>query len=157
MNAGESGTPSRRTVLVGIGLGALAIAGAGSALSVQWATRMNSKSNGWWDAIYPSLRNGGISEWSQLVGQWFYFIGGAGGFASYMVREVNPLPSIGERPAEVSRKQAFAVTFHTGAISRATPGDRMIELTHDKYAALPIFVSPAIPNGDKSMITAVFN
>ena len=158
MSEGETRTTSRRMVLAGLGIGALAMAGAGSALSIEWAARMNTKKTAsWWDALYPSLRNGGISQWSELVGQWFYFKGGPGGFAAYQVREVKPLASKGTRPPECTRHQAFAVTFQTWNLTRATPGNMMVEIAHERYPSLPIFVGDAARIGDKSMLVAVFN
>lgn len=144
-------------VLAGLGLGALTLAGAGSALSIQWAAKMNTKTSSWWDALYPSLRHGGMSQWSELVGQWFYFKGGPSGHAAYMVREVTPLPSKGVRPDDVLRSQAFAVVFQTWSLTRAVPGNELVEISHEKYPALPIFVGAAARIGDKSMLTAVFN
>ena len=157
VSRGEQGASSRRMVLAGIGLGALAMAGAGSALSVHWAAKMNKKTSSWWDNLYPSLRHGGISQWSELVGQWFYFKGGRGGHAAYMVREVKPLPSKGVRPEGVTRTQAFIVVFQTGNVTRSTPGNQMVEISHERYPPLPIFVSAEARIGDKSMIHAVFN
>ena len=157
MIEGETCTTSRRAVLAGLGLGALAMAGAGSALSIQWAAKMNKKEASWWDALYPSLRNGGISQWSALVGQWFYFKGGPAGYAAYQVREVKPLASKGKRPPECTRSQAFSVTFQTRNPKRAIPGNIMVEIAHERYPSLPIFVSEAALIGGKSVLVAVFN
>ena len=157
MGEGETRTTSRRAVLAGLGIGALAMAGAGSALSIQWAAKMNTKTQSWWDNLYPSLRHGGMSQWSELVGQWFYFKGGPGGHAAYQVREVKHLPSKGVRPPECTRTQGFAVTFQTWGLTRAVPGNEIVEITHERYPSLPIFVSKAALIGDKSMLVAVFN
>ena len=98
-----------------------------------------------------------MSQWSELVGQWFYFVGGPGGFAAYQVREVKPLSANGVRPPELARRQAFAVTFQTWNLTRTNPGNAMVEIAHDKFPALPIFVGSAFRLGDKSMLVAVFN
>ncbi|MFN3389206.1 MAG: hypothetical protein ACK40O_09740, partial [Allosphingosinicella sp.] len=54
-------TASRRSVVLGLGLGlgGLALAGAASALSVSWNAKSSTRSQGWWDAAFPSLKHGG--------------------------------------------------------------------------------------------------
>lgn len=153
----EEGVPTRRAVLTGLGLGAVALAGAGSALPIRWSRIARTETGGWWNATYPSLRHGGLAEWSKLVGQRFNFIPEAGSRAIYKIRSVTALPSPGRPPEGVARSQAFAVTFESNIVSRVVEGNRMIQMTHAAHAPFPIFVGPTLREGDRTLLVAIFN
>ena len=98
---------------------------------------------------FLSLANAGQAEWAGQVGSEFRIEGG------YRLRlvGVQPLNSVGARPADVTRDRAFAALFDVlGGMTM--PGDLIYTARHAQYGALPLFLSAT---GDPRRMLAVFN
>ena len=142
---------SRRKALA-VGAGAVA-AGAVAAPIFGLATRpAGAKTDllSWWPQQGANLAVAGGNEWSAHVGKSFGLQTENGRATSRLI-EVQPLPSKGERPPEVSRESAFALVFSVPS-GAAPAGDRIYKLTHESGREMALYFSATAKN-----MLAVFN
>ena len=144
-------TVSRRKALA-VGAGVVA-AGAVAAPIFGLATKpAGAKTDllSWWPQQGANLAVAGGNEWSAHVGKSFG-LQTENGKGTARLLEVQPLPSKGERPPEVSRESAFALVFSAPA-GAAPLGDRIYQLTHESGRAMPVYFSATAQN-----MIAIFN
>jgi hypothetical protein len=97
-----------------------------------------------------ALATGEMDRWARMVGKPF----GTSGF-TLNVAGVQPLPTSGARPAEVSRHSAFLVVFEvlSGGVM---PGDLIYTMTSSTHA-LEVFLASAATTEFPNRMHAVFN
>ena len=142
---------SRRKALA-VGAGAVA-AGAVAAPIFGLATKQSGGKTdllSWWPQQGPNLAVAGGNEWSAHVGKSFG-LQTENGKGTARLLEVQPLPSRGDRPPEVSRESAFALVFSAPA-GAAPAGDRIYKLTHESGREMAVYFSATAKN-----MLAVFN
>jgi hypothetical protein len=154
MSSNDMSTPSRRNLLLGLGAGSLAAA-AVAAPALKLTLPASAKTPSWWDRMFLSLRDGGVQEWSTLVGQ--SFVMATGGSLALKLIAVKPLPSKGLRPKSVSRSQGFVAVFESAATGKIPTADKIYQLTHHAYSPLEIYMSPVGIVAKKAQFVAVFN
>jgi hypothetical protein len=148
---------SRRNLLLGLGGGSVAAAAiAAPVLQLALAKGGTAKTASWWDRTFSSLRDGGVQEWSALVGESFS-LAAPGGATALKLIAVKAMPSTGLRPKSVARAQAFRAVFETAASARVPAGDRIYELTHRAHSPLQMYMSPSVLAGKKAQLVAIFN
>ena len=152
----ELAAPSRRNLLLVLGLGAAGAAVAASPLTrLGWVPEGSGKTLGWWERTFASLRHGGVGEWSALTGQTFQ-VASEQGPSLVKVAEVRPLASEGSRPRDVSRAQAFAVVFEASP-GRMPAGERIYSFAHAAHDAVDIHVGAPVLVGQTAQVVAIFN
>jgi len=141
---------SRRNIL--LGLTGIAVAGIVATArlfpSAEQRTRRILASNPL-TRQFLSLADAEQAEWARQVGSVFSVDGG------YRLKllGIQPLPSLGARPADVTRERAFAAVFQV--LDGATmAGDLIYSASHSQYGGLPLFLS--VTDSPSRMI-AVFN
>ena len=97
-----------------------------------------------------ALATGEMDRWARMVGKPF----GTSGF-TLNVAGVQPLPTSGERPAEVTRHSAFLVVFEVLS-GGAMPGDLIYTMTSSTHA-LDVFLASAATTEFPNRMHAVFN
>ena len=149
----EHAKTSRRTMLLGLGGGAVALgAVAVPAMTLDWEEG-TATAESWWDRLFFSLKSGGYAEWSALVGSSFMLLADRGAIELKLV-EVKPFDDRGPRPRG-TRERAFGAIFETA--SAAAAGDRIYSASHSRYGELQIFMGPTYSAGRASRMEAVFN
>jgi hypothetical protein len=144
-------------LLAGLGAGAVgAAAAAAPVLSLRFVDNRIGRAASWWDRTYLSLQSAGLAEWSAVVGETFA-LETAGGSHLLRIAAVAAFPKAGPRPASLARSQAFSVTFETVAGPPLPAVDRLYQLTHRSYPALPVYMGRPVTQGQKSRLIAVFN
>jgi hypothetical protein len=99
-----------------------------------------------------SLANGSYEEWLDQVGATFSI----GGGTSIQLSGVRAFPSIGTRPASVSRQRAFVAFFDP--VGRSTlASDLIYTANHAQYGPLQMFLSAAPGPSAPARMMAVFN
>jgi hypothetical protein len=153
----DSAYPSRRMLLAGLGAGAVGVAAAAApVLSLRLAPARSGKPASWWDRTFLSLPSAGLAEWKGLVGETFSLATPNGAHLLRIVA-VSAFPASGSRPATLGRSQAFSVVFESVAGPALPAGDRLYELAHLSYPALPLYMSAPTVTGLKTRVSAVFN
>jgi hypothetical protein len=144
-------------LLAGLGVGAVgAAAAAAPILGLRLADSAVGRPSSWWDRTFLSLKSAGLAEWTGVVGETFA-LETANGPQMLRVAAVNAFPRSGPRPASLGRSQAFAVVFEAMVGARLPAGDRLYQLNHNSYPALPIFMGAPVALGQKVRLIAVFN
>jgi hypothetical protein len=159
MQQRDSALLSRRLLLAGLGAGAVgAVAAAAPVLNLRLsgASAGAARSASWWDRTFMSLHSAGLSEWSGLIGETFALESPNG---SHMLRiaAVTAFPRSGQRPAELARSQAFSVVFESMGGAALPPTDRLYQLAHSTFPALPLYMGAPTRLGQKTQLIAVFN
>jgi hypothetical protein len=142
--------PSRRNLLVGLGGAAIAAmvalplvrsTGSDRARRILAANPLTRR--------FVSLVHAEQDEWTAQVGATFAAVGG------YRLRlaGVEPLPSAGDRPAEVTRQSAFLAVFDV-LDGKSMAGDLIYAVSHPEYGAMPLFLSASARPG---RMVALFN
>jgi hypothetical protein len=143
-------------LLAGLGAGAVGVAAAAApVLSLRGAPSTPARAS-WWDRTFLSLQSAGLAEWKGLVGETFN-LATPNGSNLLRIVAVSAFAASGPRPVTLGRSQAFAVVFETIAGPALPAGDRLYELTHPSYPALPLYMSAPTQLGQKSRLIAVFN
>lgn len=153
----DSAFLSRRMLLAGLGAGAAgAAAAAAPVFSLRFAASSPGRPVSWWDRTFLSLNAAGLSEWSGVVGETFSLESLNG---SHMLRvvAVTAFPGSGSRPVALGRSGAFSVVFESIAGPPLPAEDRLYQLVHRSYPALPIFMGAPSGVGRKTRLIAVFN
>lgn len=97
-----------------------------------------------------ALATGEMDRWARMVGKQF----GTTGF-TLKVGGVQPLPSVGDRPADVTRQAAFLVVFDVLS-GGEMPGDLIYTMTSSTHA-LDVFLASAATTEFPNRMHAVFN
>ncbi len=97
-----------------------------------------------------ALATGEMDRWARMVGKQF----GTTGF-TLKVAGVQPLPTSGERPADVTRQAAFLVVFDVLS-GGEMPGDLIYTMTSSTHA-LDVFIARAATTEFPNRMHAVFN
>ena len=153
----EAETISRRNLMMGLAGTAAVVGAVGvSALPVGWYEgRKAQVPASWWERKHWTLATAGVSEWNSRVGNNFVLLG-ASREVLLRLTAVNPFPSLGERPADVSRKQAFAAVFDSGRV-RLPAQDRIYRIGHIRYGEMDIFLKPCGDATCPGRLEATFN
>jgi hypothetical protein len=137
--------PTRRRLLAAAGLGVAGIA-AGGAAAAKTRTGTASSISATGSGLPYSLRNGGLAEWSSLVGESFA-VGRSGAVVKLIA--VSAFPTGGRRPASLPRSHAFAAHFET----RSHLPEGIYRLAHGLFSSVDVHLAPVL----KNRLTAVFN
>ena len=155
--SGDSAYPSRRTLLAGLGAGAVGVAaGAAPIFSLRAAPLSSGQPVSWWDRTFLSLKAAGLAEWKGVVGETFNLATPNGSHLLKVVA-VSAFPASGSRPRTLGRSQAFSVVFESIGGPPLPAGDRLYELAHRSFPSLPISMSAPTMLGQKTRLVAVFN
>lgn len=97
-----------------------------------------------------ALATGEMDRWARMVGKPFDTTG-----FTLKVGGVRPLPSVGDRPADVTRQAAFLVVFEvlSGGVM---PGDLIYTMTSSTHV-LDVFIARAATTEFPNRMHAVFN
>lgn len=98
-----------------------------------------------------ALADGAMNDWAGIVGTVF----DAGGGHSLKLVGVEPLPSSGVRPADVSRERAFIAVFDS--IGGEMAGDLIYSIAASNYGPLDVFLAAAASPELPRRMHAVFN
>ena len=153
----DSAFPSRRTLLAGLGAGAVGVAAAAAPiLNLRLAPSASGRPQSWWDRTFLSLQAAGLAEWKSVVGETFNLLTPNGSHALKVVA-VTAFPASGRRPATLGRSEAFSVVFESLGGSPLPATDSLYELVHRSHPSLPISMSAPTRLGRKIRLSAVFN
>ena len=133
----------RRTVLAGLGLGAIGVAtGRSEALQARPAGPAGGETG-----------RGEIARWSRRVGDSFR-VAGAGG--ALRLVSVEPTKSAGPRPKGVSRRRNFIALFEAAGPD-APQGDATYLVSHPALGAFPLYLGAKAKVSGTLRFVAAFN
>lgn len=141
-NRENLGLATRRSMLVGLGAGFVALA----------ASAANARQAAFAGALGGEQDNPELRSWKNRVGSSFAVEGGG----RLRVVAVKAEAHDADRPAHVQRKQGFTVLFE-GAPATAPEGDRIYRLSNLSSGTLPVYLGTAHVAGGKAQLAAVFN
>lgn len=150
----ESSAISRRNLVLGLGGAAAAIGVLKAPLiaSELLPAQQGAGTVNVWDREYWTLESAGIEEWKRQIKTWWWVASDDGTGKRLLLKSVEPLNSAGERPDEVSRAGAFAVTWQPNVATRLV-GDRIYALRHPTYGRMQLYISRRSGNN----VVAIFN